>query len=156
MFPNNLKVPYSDQFSIGTRNKLGDWNASLTLSQINSFEGLLGVLGNRYADGSFAARGCGLDWGGSPAHWGSAGPPGLQSNLVLWENGQRTPTGELLVSAEKPYTRASHWVATFAYPYTNATQNRLVSDGHGFDLPHIRDYPFTLSSDVASQSLVAT
>ena len=156
MFPNNLKVPYSDQFSIGMRNKLGDWNTSVTLTQINSFEGLLGVLGNRYADGSFATRGCGLDWGGSPAQWCSAGLPGLQSNLVLWENGQETRTGELLVSAEKPYTRESHWGATIAYTYTNATQNRLVSDGYGFDLPHIKDYPFTLSSVVARQRLVAT
>jgi outer membrane receptor protein involved in Fe transport len=156
MFPNNLKVPYSDQFSVGMRNKLGDWNTSVTLSQINSYEGLLGVLGNRYADGSFATRGCGLDWGGSPAQWCSPGPPGLQSNLVLWENGQQTRTGEVLVSAEKPYTRESHWGATIAYTYTNATQNRLVSDGYGFDLPHIADYPFTLSSVVARQRLVAT
>ena len=156
MFPNNLKVPYSDQFSIGMRNKMGDWNTSVTLTQINSFEGLLGVLGNRYADGSFATRACGLDWGGSPAQWCAAGPPGLQSNLVLWENGQETRTSELLVSAEKPYTRESHWGATIAYTYTNATQNRLFTDGYAFDLPHVADYPFTLSSAVARQRLVAT
>jgi outer membrane receptor protein involved in Fe transport len=156
LFPNKLKVPYSDQFSIGIRNKLGDWNTSATLTRINSYEGLLGVLGNRYADGSFAAHGCGLGWGGSPAQWCSAAPPGLQSNLVLWENGQETRTTELLLSAEKPYTRESHWGATFAYTYTDATQNRLFTDGYGFDLPHIRDYPFTLSSAVARQRLVAT
>ncbi|HKC15988.1 MAG TPA: TonB-dependent receptor [Steroidobacteraceae bacterium] len=156
MFPNNLKVPYSDQFSLGIRNKVGDWNTSVTLTRINSYEGLLGVLGNRYADGSFATRGCGLDWGGSPAQWCSAGLPGLQSNLVLWENGQETRTTELLVSAEKPYTRESHWGATFAYTFTDAKQNRLFTDGYGFDLPHIADYPFTLSSAVARHRMVAT
>jgi outer membrane receptor protein involved in Fe transport len=156
LFPNNLKVPYSDQFSVGMRNKVGDWNTSATLVRINSYEGLLGVLGNRYADGSFAAHGCGLAWGGSPAQWCSAAPAQLQSNLVLWENGQRTRTTQVLLEAEKPYTRESHWGATIAYTYTDATQNRLFTDGYAFDLPHVANYPFTLSSAVAKQRLVAT
>jgi outer membrane receptor protein involved in Fe transport len=156
LFPNNLKVPYSDQFSIGMRNKVGDWNTSATLVRINSYEGLLGVLGNRYADGSFAAHGCGLAWGGSPAQWCSPGPKDLQSNLVLWENGQETRTTQFLFQAEKPYTRESHWSATFAYTFTGATQNRLFTDGYAFDLPHVSNYPFTLSSAVAKHRIVAT
>ena len=155
MFPNNLKVPYSDQFSIGMRNKLGDWNTSATVTRINSYEGILGVLGNRFADGSFATRGCGLDWGGSPAQWCSSGVPGIGS-LILWENGQQTRTTEFLFSAEKPYTRESHWGATIAYTYSSATQNRLYTDGYAFDLPHVSNYPFTLSSAVARHRVVAT
>ena len=155
MFPNHMKVPYSDQFSLGIRNKVGDWNTSASITRINSFNGLLGVLGNRYADGSFAAHGCGLDWGGSPAQWCSSGVPGI-SGLILWENGQETRTTELLLSAEKPYTVESGWSATFAYTYTSATQNRLYTDGYAFDLPHVADYPFTLSSAVARHRLVAT
>ncbi len=156
LFPNNLKVPYSDQFSVGMRNKLGDWNTSATIVRINSYEGLLGVLGNRYADGSFAAAGCGVAWGGAPAQWCSAAPAQLQSNLIFWENGQKTRTTQLLLEAEKPYTRESHWGATIAYTYTDATQNRLFSDGYAFDLPHVSDYPFTTSTAVAKQRLVAT
>ena len=156
LFPNNLKVPYSDQFSIGMRNKVGDWNTSATLVRINSYEGLLGVLGNRYADGSFAAAGCGVAWGGAPAQWCSPGPKDLQSNLILWENGQKTRTTQLLLQAEKPYTRESHWSATVAYTYTKATQNRLFSDGYAFDLPNVSDYPFTTSSAVAKHRIVAT
>ena len=155
MFPNKMKVPYADQFSLGMRIKVGDWNTSASVTRINSYNGLLGVLGNRYADGSFAAHGCGLDWGGSPAQWCSSGVPGI-SNLILWENGQETRTTEVLLSAEKPYTVQSGWSATFAYTYTSATQNRLYTDGYGFDLPHIADYPFTLSSAVARHRLVAT
>ena len=155
MFPNNLKVPYSDQFSIGMRNKLGDWNTSATITKINSYDGILGVLGNRYANGQFATHACGLDWGGSPAQWCSSGVPGI-GGLILFENGQETRTTELLLSAEKPYSRESHWGATFAYTYTDAKQNRLFTDGYAFDLPHVKDYPYTLSSAVAKQRLVAT
>lgn len=155
MFPNNLKVPYSDQFSLGMRNKVGDWNTSATVTRINSYEGILGVLGNRYADGSFATRACGFDWGGSPAQWCSSGVPGIGS-LILWENGQETRTTQLLFSAEKPYTRESHWGATIAYTYSDATQNRLYTDGYAFDLPHVRNYPYTLSNAVAKHRLVMT
>ncbi|MGH8253003.1 MAG: hypothetical protein ACRES2_03120, partial [Steroidobacteraceae bacterium] len=109
----------------------------------------------RYADGSFATRGCGLDWGGSPAQWCSSGVPGIGS-LILWENGQETRTTEFLFSAEKPYTRESHWGATIAYTYSSATQNRLYTDGYAFDLPHVANYPFTLSTAVARHRLVAT
>jgi hypothetical protein len=156
MLPNNLKAPYSDQFSIGMRNKLGDWNTSASIVRINSYDGIIGLLGNRYADGSFAAHACGLDWGGSPAQWCSSGPPGIGGNLVVFENGKETRTTQVLLSAEKPYTRESHWGATFAYTYSDATQNRLYSDGYAFDLPHISDYPFQTSSAISKHRLVAT
>ena len=50
---NQLRVPYSDQFSIGMRNKLGDWNTSAAYARINSKDGLAFTLGNRYPDGAF-------------------------------------------------------------------------------------------------------
>ncbi|HTP38211.1 MAG TPA: TonB-dependent receptor [Steroidobacteraceae bacterium] len=155
MFPNNLKVPYSDQYSLGMRNKLGDWNTSATLTHIESFNGLLGVLGNRYANGEFADAGCGASWGGAPAQWCSSGVPGIGS-LILWENGQATRSNELLVYAEKPNNAESPWGMTIAYTYSNAKQNRLYTDGYAFDLPHVRDYPFTLSNAVAKHRLVLT
>jgi outer membrane receptor protein involved in Fe transport len=155
MFPNNLKVPYSDQVTLGIRNKVGDWNTSVALTQIHAYNGIMGVLGNRYADGSFAAAGCGADWGGAPAQWCSSGVPGI-SNLILWENGQETKTTQVLLSSEKPYTPESRWGSTIAYTYNNARQNRLYNDGYAFDLPHIANYPFTLSNAVPKHRIVAT
>ncbi|MGH8133509.1 MAG: TonB-dependent receptor domain-containing protein, partial [Steroidobacteraceae bacterium] len=155
MFPNHIKVPYSDQFSIGIRNKLGDWITTATFVKINSYDGLIGTLGNRYANGAFATKACGLDWGGSPAQWCSSGVPGI-GGLILFVNGQNTRNNELLLSAEKPYTHESHWGATFAYTYTDATQNRLYTDGYAFDLPFIGNYPYLTSSAVAKHRLVAT
>ena len=32
MLDNNLKTPYSDQFSLGMRNQVGEWNTSVALS----------------------------------------------------------------------------------------------------------------------------
>jgi len=146
MFRNDLKSPYSDQFSIGMRNRVGDWNTSATLARVNSYNGIIGELGNRYGDGAFYHNG---------AQWGSSGVPGIGA-LILFENGKETRSNQLLLSAEKPYTPDSGWGATLAYTYTDATQNRLYTDGYAFDLPTIRDYPFLESSAASKHRFVAT
>ncbi|MEP6940688.1 MAG: hypothetical protein ABI846_13065, partial [Rudaea sp.] len=135
-----------DQFSIGMRNKVGDWNTSATISRINSYNGIIGQLGNRYGNGDFYK---------GQNQWGSSGVPGIGA-LILFDNGKETRNNELLLSAERPYTKDSGWGATIAYTYTDAKQNRLYTDGYAFDLPKITDYPFLTSSAAAKHRLVTT
>ncbi|MDE2307116.1 MAG: TonB-dependent receptor, partial [Xanthomonadaceae bacterium] len=92
---NHIKTPYSDQFSIGMRNKIGDWNTSAAIARINSYDGLVYTLGNRYPDGSF--------WKNGSQPWGN-GIPGFGS-LIIGNNGLETRTTQVLLSAEKPYTK---------------------------------------------------
>ncbi|MGH8317049.1 MAG: TonB-dependent receptor domain-containing protein [Steroidobacteraceae bacterium] len=147
---NNLKNPYSDQFSLGIRNRLGDWDTSVAVAQINSYNGIMGHLGNRYANGAYYNNG---------TQWGSSGVPGM-GNLILWDNAANDRNTELLVSADKPYTPESHWGATVAYTYTHALQNNPYSyesfNGYEFDLPSPSDYPYLPSSAVARHRLVIT
>src|SRR5262249_35021372 len=70
---NNLKAPYSDQFSIGMRNKVGDWNTSAAFVRILSYDGFAFTLGNRYPDGAFW-HSCGANCASQP--WGN-GVPGF-------------------------------------------------------------------------------
>lgn len=149
MINNNIKAPYSDQFSIGMRNKVGDWNTSATLSRIIQYNGIVGELGNRYPNGKF------YNYGTFTNQWGGAGVPGI-GGLILFDNGKTTYNTQLLLSAEKPYTRESGWSMTIAYTHTHATQNRLYSDGYAFDLPGIQYYPFQLSSAAPKHRLVVT
>ncbi len=146
MINNDLKVPYSDQASLGIRNQLGDWNTSATVARINSYDGFVFTLGNRYPDGSFWMN------GGQP--WGD-GVPGFGS-LILGSNGIETRSTQVLLSAEKPYTRESHWGVTIAYTYTNAHQNRDINEHYSFDQATIQDYPFILSNAAPKHRLVAT
>jgi outer membrane receptor protein involved in Fe transport len=144
---NDLKMPYSDQFSLGMRNTLGEWNTSATVSRINSYDGFIFTLGNRFPNGAF--------WnGGQP--WGD-GVPGFGS-LIIGNNGVETRSTQVLLSAEKPYTKESGWGVTFAYTYTNAHQNRDILNygGYGFDEETINDYPFILSDIAPKHRLVAT
>lgn len=147
---NKLKNPYSDQFSLGIRNRVGDWNTSVAIAQINSYWGIIGHLGNRYANGAYYFNG---------AQWSAQGVPGYGS-LILWDNAEKDETTQLLVSAEKPYTRESHWGAGVAYTYSRALQNNPFSyqsnNGYAFDLPWPTDYPLLPSSAVPRHRLVLT
>lgn len=156
---NNLKTPYSDQFSIGMRNvvTLGetDWNTSVTLSRINSEDGIYFALGNRWPNGSFRQNPANT-WGGQP--WGQ-GIPGF-GTLIIANNGIETRTNQLLLSIEKPYTVDSGWGMTFAYTYTDAEENRLNaanSDEHYiFDYPNPDGQGFLRSLGIAKHRIVVT
>jgi outer membrane receptor protein involved in Fe transport len=146
MINNKLKAPYSDQFSIGMRNKLGDWNTSATVARVLSHDGFVFTLGNRYPDGSFFQN--------NSQPWGHP-VPGFGA-LILGSNGIETRTTQLLLSAEKPYSKASGWGATFAYTYTHAKQNRDINEHYSFDEATIGDYPFITSNAAAKHRFVAT
>jgi len=143
---NNLKVPYSDQFSLGMRNTLGEWNTSATVARVNSHNGFVFTLGNRFPNGAFWMN------GGQP--WGN-GVPGFGS-LILGSNGIETRSNQVLLSAEKPYTKESGWGVTVAYTFTDAHQNRDITQHYSFDQATIQDYPFILSNAAPKHRLVAT
>jgi outer membrane receptor protein involved in Fe transport len=143
---NDIKVPYSDQFSLGIRNRLGDWNTSATVVRVNSHDGFVFTLGNRYPNGAFWMN------GGQP--WGN-GIPGF-GNLIIGNSGIETRSTQVLLYAEKPYTPDSGWGVTVAYTYTNADQNRDIKEHYAFDQETIGDYPFILSNAAPKHRIVAT
>ncbi|TAL83545.1 MAG: TonB-dependent receptor [Rhodanobacter sp.] len=145
---NNIKTPYSDQFSIGMRNKVGEWDTSATVAVVRSYDGLVYTLGNRYPSGAF--------WKNGSQPWGN-GIPGFGS-LIIGNNGLQTRTTNLLLSAVKPYTKESGWGATIAYTYTHSAQNNdnnSPTDQYAFDEETIGAYPFT-GAGVAKHRLVVT
>jgi outer membrane receptor protein involved in Fe transport len=143
---NDIKIPYSDQFSIGMRNRIGDWNTSATIARVLSYDGFAYTLGHRNEDGSF--------WAGGGQPWGHT-PPGF-GNFIIGNNGIETRTTQLLLSAERPYRADSRWSATFAYTYTRAKGNRDINETFGFDEETIGDYPFIMSNAAPRHRFVAT
>ena len=99
---NDLKVPYSDQYSLGMRNRLGDWNTSASVAHVVSKDGFVFTMGNRYPDGDF--------WENRGQPWGNS-PPGLAGVLLVGDNGIETKSTQVLLSAEKPFTDESRWGA---------------------------------------------
>jgi outer membrane receptor protein involved in Fe transport len=144
---NELETPYSDQFSLGMRNGVGDWNTSVAVSYIESRDGFVFTLGNRRPDGSF--------WQNRQQPFG-ASPPGIAGALLIGDNGIVTRSTQVLLSAEKPFTRESRWGATAAYTWTDASQNRDINEHYGFDQVSIEEYPFILSNAAPRHRLVTT
>jgi outer membrane receptor for ferrienterochelin and colicin len=153
---NNIKPPHSDQFSIGFRTRLADWDAALTFSEIKSYGAMVGHLGNRYPDGSYYSN--------QGAPWGASGPVGFGS-LILWDNAGDDENQQVTLAFNKAYTPAAGWSASFAYTYSNAYQNNVAGplnpyagnpNAYLFDLPNPKDYPFLPSTAVPRHRLVAT
>lgn len=137
---NDLKTPYSDQYSLGMRNMVTlwgmDWNTSVTLSHIRSRDGIYFHLGNRRPDGSFHAfESLGQTWGDAPFGFAIPG----YGSLILADNGFEYNLNSLLVSIDKPFTNESPWGVNLAYTYSDAEENRPnASTGETF----LFDYPF--------------
>ncbi len=153
---NDIKTPYSDQFSLGMRNIFAlwghDWNSSVAVSHIRSYDGIYFRNGRRRADGSFHQfENQGQTWGGGPGD----NVPGV-GGLLLGDNGFEYRSTSLLVSLDKPYTEDSKWGVNVAYTLTDGEENRPnASNGETF----LFDYPsagneFYDSTGVAKHRLV--
>ena len=144
---NDLKVPYSDQFSLGMRNRVGDWNTSASVSRIFSKDGFVFALGHRAPDGSF--------WQGRDLPWGFH-PSTIAGNMIIGDNGIETRSTQVLLSAEKPFTEESRWGTSVSYTFTDASQNRDILEHYAFSQVSIKEYRFVTSNAVARHRLVAT
>jgi hypothetical protein len=168
LIQNDIRTPYSDQFSLGMRNRVElwkhDWNTSLTLSYVRSEDGIVFLLGNRYPDGSFRGEVVNdvfvphpeWTWGGQPF---GTGIPGL-GTLLIAKNGLETRAKSVLVQVEKPYAESSRWGVTLAYTYTDAEENRndvASTDEHYiFDYPGVAGFGWHTSTGVPKHRFVAT
>ncbi|KRF01214.1 hypothetical protein ASG87_12470 [Frateuria sp. Soil773] len=154
MLNNRLKAPYSDQFSIGMSNQFGQWLTDATVARVLSYDGFAFTLGNRYPDGSFFGPNVCNNSTHVQQPW-DCPVPGF-GGLIVGNNGISTRTTQVLLSAEKPYTKESGWGATFAYTFTHAKQNRDINEHYSFDYATIGDYPFIASNAAAKHRFVAT
>jgi outer membrane receptor protein involved in Fe transport len=144
---NDLAVPYSDQFSLGMRNRVGDWNTSASVTRILSKDGFVFTMGNRYPNGDF--------WQNRGQPWGNS-PPGLAGVLLVGDTGIETKSTQLLLSAEKPFTQESRWGTTISYTFTQAEHNRDINEHYLFDESSIRPFPFIRSNAASRHRVVAT
>lgn len=146
---NNLKVPYSDQFSIGLRSQVTPLlNVEVGFRHIESKDGFAYLLGNRRPDGTFFPPPPAVP--GSP--FGFA-PPGFGS-IIIGDNGLQTSEDAAHLKLEKRYTKASPWNLTATYTYTEAVENRNFGEVFSLDFPSLEDYTIKRSSGLRKHRLV--
>lgn len=144
---NDLKMPYSDQFSLGLRGRFERLNVEVGYSHVASHDGFAYLLGNRLPNGQFfpATGNPSSPFGNPPAPFGS---------IIIGDNGIETRANTGYVKLTKPYTQDSRWSFDATYTYTNAKENRQFGETFSLDYPSMEDYPFTRSSGVRTHRLV--
>jgi len=148
---NNLDTPYSDQFTLGMRNRLGDWYTSAAFAYIKSYDGVIASGANFFGDGTWYWYDSGF-WslfGGAPVS--NAGGGGL----FLFDNAKATRTKQLLLSAEKPYSQESRWAVSLAYTYSDAEERLEFNGDYQFDYAFPYYSPYASSAQVPDHRLVA-
>lgn len=121
---NNGRLPFADQFTLGLRQAVGQWNAEVAYGQVHAKHQFAWFGGNRDANGGYATQ--------SPIDplWG--GPNGF-GTLILGDFVDESKTDSIYAKLEKPYTAASGWTATIAYTYSDAKTTNKEWGNDNFD-----------------------
>ncbi len=148
---NDLKVPYSDQVSVGFRARVTPlFEAEIGYSHVESKDGFAYLLGNRRPDGTFFPPAP-----ASPDSPFGFAPPGFGS-IIIGTNGLETSADTAYLKLVKNYSAASPWSFSATYTYTQAEENRQFGEVFSLDFPSLDDYPVVRSSGVRKHRLVAT
>ncbi|MGV2497109.1 TonB-dependent receptor [Pelagerythrobacter aerophilus] len=149
---NDLKMPYSDQFSLGLRTRFDQVELEAGYTHIESKDGFVFLLGNRRPDGSYFQPD--PEPGEGPQTPWSFTPPGY-GNLIIGDNGLETSSDAAYLKLTKNYSPSSPWSLTATYTYTEAEENRKFNEVFSLDYPSIEDYPVMRSSGVPRHRFVA-
>ncbi|GGB29619.1 membrane protein [Sphingomonas metalli] len=149
---NDLKVPYSDQFSLGFRTRFNPVELEVGYTHISSRDGFVFLLGNRRPDGSFFFNDPNDPNDAPNSPFGFA-PPGYGS-IIIGTNGLKTNSDAAYVKLTKTYKAASPWSLDATYTYTQAEENRQFGETFSLDFPSINDYPFLPSAGVPRHRFV--
>ncbi|MEG8024898.1 TonB-dependent receptor [Sphingomonas aurantiaca] len=141
---NDLKVPYSDQFSLGLRGRFSPVELEVGYTHIESKDGFAFLLGNRRPDGSFFFNDP-ADPGDVPQSPFSFSPNGYGS-IILGTNGLKTNSDAVYFKLTKTYSAASPWSIDATYTYTQADETGKFGDTYLLDYAQLSDYPMLRSS----------
>lgn len=112
MIRNDYKAPYSDQFSLGLRQAVGQWNTEVGATYTHAKNQFNWFAGDRDPNGGWGPRANSID-----PNWG-AGPQGY-GMLILGDFVTQQKTKAVFLRAEKPYTSASGWTVGATYTYSD-------------------------------------
>jgi outer membrane receptor protein involved in Fe transport len=144
---NDLKTPYSDQFSLGVRGRFNLLDLEVGYSYVESKDGFAYVLGNRRPDGSFFPA-----TGRPDAPFNQ--PPAPFGSIILGTNGIETRANTAYFKLTKRYTEFSPWSLDATYTFIDAEENRQFGETFSLDFPGIENYPFISATGVRKHRFV--
>lgn len=125
---NDAKVPYTDQFNIGVRKRLGPVQLSAALAHNRSYNGFIFVRGNRMPDGNYTEGGDAWIRDNFPVE---GRPAGYTGRLNIGSSNGKARYTALYLTADKTYTKDSGWGATASLTISDAKSNQGISFDEG-------------------------
>ncbi len=152
LLANDFEPPRTDQFNLGVRQRVGDWQTEFTLAYGRTENEFTWLYLNRCREPTFGNDGGGFGHNGDWCGPGGANP--YRGYLASDHNKEREFKA-LYVKLDKPYDRASGWGVNVAYTYSESTQNG-GNDNFCFDCFSIEDSPVRPSANDERHRLVAS
>ena len=141
VIPNNLKTPYTDQFSIGVRQRVGILRTSLTFNHTVGRNQIGYAPLNRSTNTGLSGR---YDYIPLTNGYG---------NIIAAFNTRRTKYDAIFATVDKPYTKASHWGGGIAY--TGVLRSKQRGSEFNFDYPNIGEQEFVPNAGNEKHRIVA-
>jgi len=132
VIPNDLKTPYTDQFSIGVRQRLGIFRTSLTFNH---------TIGKDQIGYGRLSRGPEIGSNGFFTEIPLINGYGFVEAAF---NTRATKYDAIFLSVDKPYTKATGWGVGLAY--TGVLRSKERGREFNYDYPNIGDQPFVPSA----------
>jgi hypothetical protein len=128
LIENDTKAPYADQWTVGVRQRLGDYVASLSYGSTRSHNGF-----------TYGWNPSGYRADGTCCNWAPVQALGY-SNIIVSQDDKKTWYDAIYLTIDKPFTANSRWGGGLAY--TNAlTAETIGGDLFSFEFPNVTDYP---------------
>lgn len=151
LLKNDYEPPRTDQFNLGVRQRVGDWQTEFTLAYGKTENEFTWQYLNRCREPNYGNDGDGYGDSGGFCGPGAANP--YRSYLVSDHNKEREFTA-LYVKLDKPYTRDSGWGVNIAYTLSDSQQNG-GNDNFCFDCFSVETSPMRNSADNERHRIVA-
>ncbi|MFN2441926.1 MAG: TonB-dependent receptor domain-containing protein [Thermoanaerobaculia bacterium] len=137
---NDTDAPYSDQWTIGVRQNLGDLVGSLSYGNIESFNGFTFGWGHLNPDNTCC-------------RWGEVQGLGYQAILASQDT-KRTWYEAIYLQLDKPFTADSRWGGGLAYTHVLNGESQ-GGDLFSLDFPTVADFPIRPTNDLNDDRLIA-
>lgn len=151
LLKNDWEPPRTDQFNLGIRQRVGEWQTEFTLAYGKTENEFTWQYLTRCREQTFGNDGGGFGDNGGFCGPGAANP--YRGYFVSDHNKEREFTA-LYVKLDKPYTRDSGWGLNLAYTWSEATQNG-GNDAFCFDCFSVETSPTRPSANDEEHRIVA-
>ncbi len=151
LLKNDWEPPRTDQFNLGVRQRVGDWQTEFTLAYGKTENEFTWQYLTRCREPAFGNDGGGFGDNGGFCGPGAANP--YRGYFVSDHNKEREFTA-LYVKLDKPYTRESGWGMNVAYTWSESTQNG-GNDAFCFDCFSVETSPTRPSANDEEHRIVA-